>query len=585
MAHSVRAAVTLEPRTADLGPSARRGATRGAAAASRPNSGPAGLLWLQRTGGNAAATALLQRLRQPTAKAVGQPSDPGARPVTLQRECARGGACESCSESKGADDDLSVQEVPVALPVQREDATPTVCDPGGASCEPGTVAPDGTPNIAPPSAASPSADVDQAPGISPAPDTNPAPSTDSGTGIPSGQPSDANPCFANFDITGASAVDKLSAAMCSSKGQIPDQIYDNLVSAVPTMVGLGIFFDALQFVPGANVVVDGVAVLELIKIGVEAGLNAEMAKSIVDNLGTFLGAANATSDEEIKAAGDALAAAVGESTVFVLLLLTGGKGEEGGAAEKPVPNGEYQSATKGKWITVTVGDAEGGEGGESTGPTHSDAQMSDGSPVAGEAESPDGTEEVKVGQDGKCEVCASPCKDIRDKYADALNANPDLEARLADAESIPDWQERAGAIARLLPDLEKASGRRGSELSGLAEAIVDDPEACKDLNWKNQLHDHHWYSQKWRPEFSWIDIEIDDFCITIMAKEHVGPDGIHKVFDWEGEWEDFFSDFPYRDLSKQEIARWKKGAKDLVSDLLNKADMAGLPYHAYRAKT
>jgi hypothetical protein len=583
-------------------------------------------------GGNAAVTALLQG------------------PVAVQRDCGCGGICGSCEENTS---DPPVQALAETLTIQRDDeTTPTVCDPSIASCPPGTVAPDGTPNTpsdastpaaatpaaSTPADAGPAADTGPAPNSSQVPDVGASQSTPAvcdpsvascppGTVDPNGNPNpgtvdpnanpnpetatpspdgSADPCFANFDVTSASAVDKLTAAICCSQGKIPEEIYNNLVGAVGTMVVVTIVFAAIQFVPGVDAVVDGVTVLELIKAAVEAGLNYEMAKSIAEETEKFLNAVNATSNEEIKAAGDALASAVGQSSVFVLMLLIGGEGGKGEPPVEPIPDGEYPAVPeKGKLLPITVdseapkgaegaGDTptpptqseapkgpEGGAGDTPTPPTQSEAQMSDGSPVAGEAESPDGAAEVKVGQDGKCEVCASPCKDVREKYSDVLTANPDLEARLAAAEGMTDLGQKANAVAQLIPDLESASKRRGSELSGVAKSLVDDPEACKELNWKSQAHDHHIYSKTFRADFARIKINVDDFCVTIMADEHIGDNGIHKILDWNGEWEDFFNEMPDRDLSDAEIAKWQKKAQELVADLLDRAGMSGLPIHPY----
>ncbi|MEE6179649.1 eCIS core domain-containing protein [Mycobacterium sp. 050134] len=309
----------------------------------------------------------------------------------------------------------------------------------------------------------------------------------------------ADDCLAGFDVKSASASDKLGKALLCSKDTIGEEIYNNLVGSLEMMVGLSIAFTLLQFVPGANVLVDGVAVIELIKIAVEAGLNYQMAVDIGTDVGKFLKGAGATSNAEVKAAGAALARAVGASTVLVLMLLIGGKGKRAsGETSAPLPPGEYPAAGRGEIAKVTIpegenaspageprpgearpGDtnapgaepSEGSTPGDKTadnaGPNRSEAEMSDGKPVAGEATSADGTREVKVGADGICEVCGSPCKEIRARYAEALK-DPGLEAKLETAEGIEDFPSRAAAIAKLIPELEAASGREGSELGKLA---------------------------------------------------------------------------------------------------------------------
>ena len=337
-------------------------------------------------------------------------------------------------------------------------STPAVCDPSVSSCPAGTVDPNGKPN--------PGSDTTTLEGPRP------------GSG-PGGD------CVANFDATTASSFEKLSTALLCSKDTIGNQIYENIVGSLATMVEMAIGFTVLQFVPGVDILVDGVSVYELIKAAVEAGLNYDMAVAIADELEEFLSAINATSNDQVKADGAALAKAVGQSTAFVLMMLVGGtEGEKPTAAEgeAPLADGEYPAVTKGKLTKVVIGESPStgeGEGPASTpdesAPTTSDATMSDGQPVAAEATTTDGAHEVKVGEDGECEVCTK-CLDVRKKYAEALK-DPDLEAKLEAAEENKDFKQRAEAIANLVPELESESGRPGSELSDLSgEHAQDSPQ-------------------------------------------------------------------------------------------------------------
>lgn len=134
----------------------------------------------------------------------------------------------------------------------------------------------------------------------------------------------------------------------------------------------------------------------------------------------------------------------------------------------------------------------------------------------------------------------------------------------------------------MIPDLETASQRRGSALSGLMKAVVDDPEACRELNWKGQAHDHHIYAKDFVTEFARIRINVDDFCVTIMGDEHVGSNGVHEILDWNGEWQDFLDEIPDHDLSEAEIKEWQEKAQEKATELLNNAGMAGLPIHPYK---
>jgi hypothetical protein len=103
--------------------------------------------------------------------------------------------------------------------------------------------------------------------------------------------------------------------------------------------------------------------------------------------------------------------------------------------------------------------------------------------VAGEATSPDGETKVKAPETGECEICQSPCETTRAKYPDALE-NPELEAKLQEAEGISDPKARAEAIAELVPELEATQSGAGvlnefAEAQGLASAAEVQGEALE----------------------------------------------------------------------------------------------------------
>jgi hypothetical protein len=111
--------------------------------------------------------------------------------------------------------------------------------------------------------------------------------------------------------------------------------------------------------------------------------------------------------------------------------------------------------------------------------------------------------------------------------------------------------------------------------------IVDDPAECAQENGAKKPHDHHIYPQMFRDDFLRIKIQIDNFTITIPADQHIGPNGVHTVFDWNGQWEDFFSEMPDGPLSKEAAQKWQTKARALATELLNDAGMAGLPIHPW----
>ena len=82
--------------------------------------------------------------------------------------------------------------------------------------------------------------------------------------------------------------------------------------------------------------------------------------------------------------------------------------------------------------------------------------------------------------------------------------------------------------------------------------VIDSPAECNQYNLSNELHDHHIFPQTCRGEFSRIGIEPDDFTITITipGDQHIGKDGIHTVFDWNGEWQDFLDQIPIGPLTQ-----------------------------------
>ena len=127
-------------------------------------------------------------------------------------------------------------------------------------------------------------------------------------------------------------------------------------------------------------------------------------------------------------------------------------------------------------------------------------------------------------------------------------------------------------------------GQPDQQPADLPGGVVDDPAECAKWNTKNQTHDHHIYPQAFRDEFKRIGINVDDFTITIPADKHIGANGIHTVFDWNGEWFDFFENLPEASLTEPQQQKWQTKAEALATELLNRAGMADLPIHPFGAK-
>ena len=65
---------------------------------------------------------------------------------------------------------------------------------------------------------------------------------------------------------------------------------------------------------------------------------------------------------------------------------------------------------------------------------------------------------VKVTEDGRCEICASPCDPPEVKFGDELAERPDLAQKLQQAEAVEPAQAKAQAVAEVANELEAVSG-------------------------------------------------------------------------------------------------------------------------------
>ena len=64
--------------------------------------------------------------------------------------------------------------------------------------------------------------------------------------------------------------------------------------------------------------------------------------------------------------------------------------------------------------------------------------------------------------------------------------------------------------------------------------------------------------------------------------EHIGKNGVHTTLDWNGEWYDFFADFPRASLTEAQASKWHSEAKALAAELMHRAKMTKKPMHWYR---
>jgi Contact-dependent growth inhibition CdiA C-terminal domain len=116
------------------------------------------------------------------------------------------------------------------------------------------------------------------------------------------------------------------------------------------------------------------------------------------------------------------------------------------------------------------GPAEG-KGGPEEGRSGPEQNKGRETPTGKESPSQDGNRRLKMNEEGRCEVCASPCQEVRDKYSDVMTA--EAEAEIARIEADVTLTE-AQQIQRLKPVEQKLfdaqmtkNGKLIGDLSGL----------------------------------------------------------------------------------------------------------------------
>jgi hypothetical protein len=108
--------------------------------------------------------------------------------------------------------------------------------------------------------------------------------------------------------------------------------------------------------------------------------------------------------------------------------------------------------------------------------------------------------------------------------------------------------------------------------------LADDQATCESLTQAQKRHQHHVFPQEYRIEFAELDIEVDEFTISVKAADHIRA---HGRSDWNGEWEDFFSRVPDRTLTPAEKTKWQEKALQLLADLLDRMNWSHLKIRPY----
>ncbi len=113
--------------------------------------------------------------------------------------------------------------------------------------------------------------------------------------------------------------------------------------------------------------------------------------------------------------------------------------------------------------------------------------------------------------------------------------------------------------------------------------LVDEPAECKKLIGSKTTHDHHVFPQKFRELFKQMDINIDQWTITMRWDKHVGKDGLHANFGWNDEWAEFFDKMPeVSKMTRQEALGWQLRAKNFGFRLMIEAGIDRGRLHPYR---
>ncbi len=268
--------------------------------------------------------------------------------------------------------------------------------------------------------------------------------------------------------------ESVSKAITKLGGKFEEQLKGLLE---PESVALFLALLALQATPGGWLV-------DLAVIGIEAYLIGSAVFQGVSLLLDFInGTVNAKSHAQLEKAGGALAGALAILGIGILmaLLFDKGKGEpepaKGPTGEVELKPGEAPSAEKppsGKEVPP----------GTPPEPTpHEDPAT--GLKIVDEAPSADEQRTIKITEDGECEVCASPCEDIRNKYSKQLTENPDLAAKLDDASRLTDVKAQEAAFKQVEQQLADAKAAEdpakkpdvnpAQSVSILLEDITDGP--------------------------------------------------------------------------------------------------------------
>jgi hypothetical protein len=179
--------------------------------------------------------------------------------------------------------------------------------------------------------------------------------------------------------------------------------------------------------------------------------------------------------------------------------------------------------------------------------------------------SEDGKRKLRINEEGKCEVCASPCDVIRRKYASVMT--PELEARIKlieDNPALSDPQKEAALkpIEQELADLVKATAppapREVIRLESPERIEATQPVQNGDIvNWRL-------FDKQSKAEFSDVDVDVSNPADPkapdqlLTPKDATLPDGTKVKLE---------ADFPFTDESlKKNRQVWEEHFKKPLTD-------------------
>jgi Domain of unknown function (DUF4157) len=300
---------------------------------------------------------------------------------------------------------------------------------------------------------------------------------------PQQQPADLNPAPGPAEATEPLSIaqmdktHKIIAAVKSALHQAPKAFGGQVEAllkpeALLEFAEFTVLFVALQATPAGWAT-------DLAVLGLEAYLVGPLVFQAVKDLAEFVNKATEAQDQlTIDQAGYALADALGILGIAILmkLLFHGGAEEvepleapKGGAEIKPKPR-EAPQPTEERVQEPSPVSEEPSKPPEDQTPRDQDSA---GPNIVDEAPSVDGERTIRILEDGECEVCASPCQDIRQKYRAELTSNPELATELDEASRMTDVNAQQAEFKRIEQKLADAKAAKPLEpglVRGAAEA-------------------------------------------------------------------------------------------------------------------